>query len=67
MNTPDQILEHAPRFAADAWKTYTVGELAMWVHLLRKRAGHRTEPEKVAKDQADADNYEAMLKAALVK
>jgi len=65
MQTPDQIKKDEPRFAPDAWKDYTVGELAMWVHLLRKRAEMRTEPEKSAKDRADADNYEAMLKAIL--
>jgi hypothetical protein len=65
MQTPDQIKEHDAKFAPDAWTQYTVAELAMWVHLLRKRADMRTEPTKSAKDCADADNYEAMLRAAL--
>lgn len=65
MQTPEQIEEHDARFKPDAWKDYTVAELAMWSHLLRKRAAMRVEPEKAAKDIADAENYEAMLKAAL--
>jgi hypothetical protein len=65
MQTPDQIKEHDARFTPDAWTQYTVAELVMWVHLLRKRANMRAEPEKAAKDRADADNYEAMLKEAL--
>lgn len=67
MQTPKQIKEHAPRFRPDAWKDYTIGELAMWAHLLRKRADQRIEPEKATKDRADADNYEAMLRAALAQ
>ena len=67
MKTPDAIKEHAHRFKSDAWKQYTISELAMWVHLLRKRAEHRTEPEKAEKDRADADNYEAMLMAMFDK
>jgi hypothetical protein len=65
MKTPDQIKNDEPRFAADAWKDYTLAELAMWVHLLRKRAAMRTEPTKAVKDLKDADNYEAMLRAQL--
>lgn len=59
------LKEHEHKFAPDAWKDYTTGELAMWVHLLRKRATMRTDADKAAKDWADADNYETMLKAAL--
>lgn len=62
MHTPKQIEEHSERFHHDAWRGYTVGELAMWVHLLRRRADMRTEPEKAQKDRVDADNYEAMLR-----
>jgi hypothetical protein len=65
MQTPEQITEHEGRFKPDAWKGYTVAELAMWAHLLRKRAAMRTEPKKAEKDLADADNYEAMLRSAL--
>jgi hypothetical protein len=65
MKTPNQIINEEPRFLADAWKDDTLAELAMWVHLLRKRAGMRVEPEKAAKDLKDASNYEAMLRAHL--
>jgi hypothetical protein len=65
MQTPDKIKQHESKFKPDAWKDYTVAELAMWSHLLRKRADHRTDAEKALKDRQDADNYEAMMKAAL--
>ena len=65
MKTPNQIETDAERFTPDAWQEYTSGELAMWVHLLRKRADMRTEPDKAEKDRTDADNYEAMLRASL--
>lgn len=65
MHTPDGIKEHSSKFKPDAWMEYTTGELAMWVHLLRKRAEHRTDAEKAAKDRSDADNYESMLREAL--
>lgn len=65
MKTPEQIKHDDHRFSADAWKDYTMAELAMWVHLLRKRAGMRAEPDKAAKDLKDAANYEAMLRAHL--
>lgn len=60
------IKEHEHKYTPDAWKDYTVAELAMWVHLLRKRADMRTEAEKAAKDRADAENYEEMLRKALM-
>lgn len=59
------LQEHEHKYAPDAWKDYTVAELAMWVHLLRKRAEMRTEPDKAEKDRQDADNYETMLREAL--
>lgn len=59
--------EHDHKFKKDAWHEYSVAELAMWVHLLRKRADMRTEPDKAAKDRMDADNYEAMLKVMVLK
>lgn len=57
--------EHDHKFTPDAWKGYTVAELAMWVHLLRKRADMRTEADKADKDRTDADNYEAMMREAM--
>lgn len=47
----------------DAWKEYTLHELAMWVRLLSKRSGHRTDKAKADKDKKDADNYKAMFLA----
>ncbi|MEM7706583.1 MAG: hypothetical protein AAF358_13575 [Pseudomonadota bacterium] len=65
MKTPDEIKEHQSRFRDGAWKWYAPDELASWVILLGKRATHRTEPEKAAKDITDAQNYLAMLEAWL--
>lgn len=56
------IEKHQEDYKPNAWQNYTLGELAMWVHLLRKRAEHRTNEEKKAKDLYDADNYLWMLK-----
>ena len=61
----DELKKHEPDYKPDAWRDYTAGELGMWVHLLRKRAAHRACPIKQAKDEADADNYEAMLREVL--
>lgn len=61
--TPDQIKPLSEDFVDGSWRNYTAFELAMWVHLLRKRASHRTDPEKAEKDRRDADNYNAMLEA----
>jgi hypothetical protein len=65
MQTPEQIKPHAVKYNPDAWKDYSISELAMWVHLLRKRATMRTDPDKAAKDRMDADNYESMLRMHL--
>lgn len=65
MKTPEQIQSEDGRFKPDAWMEYSIAELAMWVHLLRKRAAMRTEADKAAKDLKDADNYEAMMRAAI--
>ena len=65
MQTPDQIKIYESEFKPDAWKDYTIAELAMWVHLLRKRASMRTNPDKALKDMRDAMNYEAMLREAM--
>lgn len=65
MKTPEQTKEHVGRFKPDAWHGYTIAELAMWAHLLRKRATMRAEHEKASKDIAGAENYEAMLRSAL--
>ena len=53
MKTPNEIKGHAADYTNDAWKQYTIQELGQWVHLLAKRAGHRTNAEKKAKDTAD--------------
>lgn len=55
------IEAHQKDYKPEAWKLYTLGELGMWVHLLRKRAEHRSNEEKKTKDLYDANNYLWML------
>lgn len=55
------IEKHQKDYKPEAWKQYTLGELGMWVHLLTKRAGHRSNQEKREKDLYDASNYLWML------
>lgn len=61
MKTPEQIVTHASDYKNKAWQQYTQEELGWWVHLLTKRAGHRDNEDKKAKDLYDAGNYQAML------
>jgi hypothetical protein len=60
---PKSCEEHQPKYAAGAWQNYTPLELGMWVHLMLKRAGHRADAAKKAKDIEDAQNYLNMLQA----
>jgi len=55
------IEQHNKDYRQNAFEEYTIGELAMWVHLLEKRAGMRANPEKHEKDLYDAANYRQML------
>jgi hypothetical protein len=59
--TPAEIMPHANKYIPDAWRDYTVQELGQWVHLLHKRASHRADAEKKAKDIDDAKNYWRMI------
>ena|SRR5690242_398012 len=63
--TPDAIKPHAPDYKDHSWELYTMQELGEWVHLLAKRAEHRDNPEKRAKDLYDAQNYLTMMQAKL--
>ena len=60
------IEEHQKDYIPEIWKEYTIGELGMWVSLLTKRAGHRANEEKRAKDLHDAANYLWMLEQKLI-
>lgn len=59
------ISQHQGDYKAQAWEAYTLAELGWWVHLFAKRAEHRDNPEKRAKDLYDARNYLAMMAAKL--
>ena len=63
MNTPDTIKPHAADYNDRAWEQYTLQELGNWVHLFVKRASHRTDKDKAAKDLTDASNYLDMMRA----
>ena len=61
MNTPDSIKEFSTEYKNKSWEEYEPQELGMWVHLLLKRAGHRTSRDKRDKDILGAQNYLDML------
>jgi hypothetical protein len=65
MQTPPALEPHQSDYHPQAWLQYSLMELGMWVHLLAKRAEHRLDPEKQAKDLYDAQNYLSMMKAKL--
>lgn len=64
-NTPDIAEPHAHKYQSDAWQAFTVAELAMWSHLLRKRAEMRTSPDAAVKDLEDAAVYESLMHAKI--
>lgn len=59
------IEKHEADYKPEIWRQYTLAELGNWVHLLAKRADHRTHPEKRKKDLEDARNYLSMMDAQL--
>lgn len=59
------IQKHDGDYKPQAWETYTLAELGWWVHLLTKRAEHRDNAEKRAKDLYDARNYLDMMRTKL--
>jgi hypothetical protein len=63
METPASIVPHADKSKPDAWENYSLLELGSIIHFFVKRAGHRTDPAKKAKDLKDARNYLAMMQA----
>lgn len=63
MNTPETIKSHAKDYNDRAWEQYSIQELGNWVHLLVKRASHRSDATKRAKDLYDAQNYLNMIQS----
>jgi len=57
--------KHQDDYRPEAWKEYSFLELGSFVHLLVKRAGHRNNTEKKAKDLYDAANYLNMMELKL--
>lgn len=55
------IEQHAADYKDDAWRAYSLEELARWVVLLTLRASHRSNIEKREKDLADAQTYAEMF------
>lgn len=64
-STPIGCESHQADYKPHAWENYTLAELGWWVHLLTKRAEHRSNSEKRAKDLHDAGNYLSMMEAKL--
>ena len=63
--TPEKCESHQVDYKPHAWEAYTLAELGWWVHLLTKRAEHRLNSEKRAKDLYDAGDYLSMMVAKL--
>jgi hypothetical protein len=62
---PESIEEHQPKYKEGKWRTYTLNELGMYVHLLIKRALHRADKIKARKDVTDAQNYLNMMQSQI--
>jgi len=62
---PEGCEPHQADYKPHAWENYTLAELGWWIHLLTKRAEHRSNPEKRAKDLHAAENYSSMIQAKL--
>lgn len=63
MESPTSILKDEMNYKDKAWQQYSLAELGNWIHLLVKRAEHRSDPTKKGKDLADARAYLDMIKA----
>lgn len=63
--TPESIIPNAPDYKNRAWEEYTVAELGNIIHFFVKRAGHRQDPVKAAKDLKEARAYRDMLNAKI--
>ena len=55
--------EERPDFIKNTWLQYSVADLGQWVSLFLKRAFHRTDQKKRAKDIFDASQYLKMMSA----
>lgn len=60
---PESIKEHQKKYKEGIWRTYTLHELGMWVHLFVRRALHRADKIKARKDITDAQNYLNMMQS----
>ena len=65
LTAPPELEPFEVEYRDQAWKEYSLYELGHFVHLLAKRATHRSDPEKRAKDLRDARNYLRMMEAHL--
>jgi hypothetical protein len=61
----NSIAEHEQDYKEKAYLRYSFYELGSWVHNLAKRADHRDNEAKAAKDLEDARNYLAMMELKL--
>jgi len=61
--TSGDVITDRIDYIAGAWLQYTLSELGSWVSLLHKRAFHRTDQKKRAKDLFDASQYLRMMTA----
>lgn len=59
------IADHQDDYKEKAYLRYSFYELGSWIHNLMKRADHRDNEDKAAKDLQDARNYLAMMEEKL--
>lgn len=52
---------HKPDYKSNSWEEYSFEELGYTVAFFSKRAGHRTNQEKLRKDLYDGKNYLTMM------
>jgi len=56
-----RLEKHQTDYKPKAYENYSVKELGDFVHLLSKRATHRSNKDKATKDIYDAKNYLTMI------
>ena len=63
--TPESLSKHVKDYQYRSWDNYTIQELGAFIHLLCKRAKHRSNKQKTEKDLYDAQNYMNMMQSKL--
>lgn len=65
MEEPIEIKEYTNDYKDRAWEEYSIEELGNMIHLLAKKATHRSKDYKRKSDLKEARNYLAMIDTKL--